>query len=117
MPCCGKTIKKATNIAKGYTRLATDTAGLTEKYEFTDDRIRACHKCDEQTWMKASEYAAYLKKHGIKIITNLTDLSKLPKLPKHKQSKERKRLYCRICKCFIPAKARVEAEECHLKKW
>lgn len=26
-------------------------------------------------------------------------------------------LWCSICKCFIPAKARVEDEKCPLKKW
>ena len=26
-------------------------------------------------------------------------------------------LWCSICKCFIPAKARVEDEKCPLDKW
>ncbi len=26
-------------------------------------------------------------------------------------------LWCSICKCFIPAKARVENEKCPLDKW
>lgn len=120
MGCCGKAkdvLKKGANIAAGYTRLATDNLGVTKKYEFTDDRIRACHKCDEQTWLKKTEYLAYLAKHNIKVITEFTDLSKLPKLPKHKQGKNRRGLYCRSCKCFIFAKARVESEECLLGNW
>lgn len=76
MACCGK-IK---NIAKGYTRLATDTVGITEKYEFTDDRVRICQKCDKNYWVG-------------------------------------KTLWCSICKCFIPAKARVKDEKCKLGKW
>jgi len=26
-------------------------------------------------------------------------------------------LWCRLCKCYIPAKARVEDEKCPLDKW
>jgi len=26
-------------------------------------------------------------------------------------------LWCSICKCFIPAKARIEKEKCPLEKW
>ncbi len=26
-------------------------------------------------------------------------------------------LWCKLCKCFIPAKARVPDEKCPLKKW
>jgi len=28
-----------------------------------------------------------------------------------------KAIFCSICKCFIPAKARVESEKCPLNKW
>ena len=30
---------------------------------------------------------------------------------------KRKRLFCGICLCYIPAKARVEDEKCQLGKW
>lgn len=76
MGCCGK-IK---NIAKGYTRLATDTIRVTEKYEFTDSRVRICQKCDERYWIGRT-------------------------------------LWCSLCKCFVPAKARVKDEHCKLGKW
>tara|TARA_Y100000310_G_scaffold262600_1_gene272309 strand:- start:68 stop:340 length:273 start_codon:yes stop_codon:yes gene_type:complete len=52
MGCCGKTIKaikNAPNIVKGFTALAI---GL--KYEFTDDRIRACQQCDQNCWLARS---------------------------------------------------------------
>ena len=113
MSCCGKT----KSIVKGYTKLATDTVGLTEKYEFTDSRIRTCHNCDEQTWMLAGEYAAWSLRYGIKVLANFSQLEKLPKLPKYKQDRNRRMLYCRICKCFIPAKARVKEKKCPLNKW
>ena len=75
MSCCGKTIKKGVNIAKGFTALAMGT-----KYEFTDSRVRTCQKCDKNYWLA-------------------------------------RQLFCSICKCFIPAKARVKDEKCPLDKW
>ena len=75
MGCCGKGIKTIKNIAKGYTALA-----LNIKYEFTDDRVRVCQKCDYHYWVA-------------------------------------KTLWCSICKCLIPAKARVEDEKCPKDFW
>ncbi len=78
MGCCGKVKsvgRKVKNIAIGYTALARGV-----KYEFTDDRIRACQKCEKNYWIKRT-------------------------------------LWCSICKCYIPAKARVEDEKCPLDKW
>lgn len=112
MTCCGKTIRKAKNIAVGYTNLARG-----KKYEFTDARIRMCQQCDEQTWMSKTEYAAWLLRHGIKVLTNFSQLEKLPKLPKYEHGPGRTNLYCRLCKCFIPAKARVKDQNCLLAKW
>ncbi len=79
MGCCGKKtiIHTGKNIVKGYTRLATDTLHITEKYEFTDRRVRACQKCEKNYWIG-------------------------------------RRLFCSICKCFVPAKARVIDEKCPL---
>ena len=112
MGCCGKTISKGKDIAVGTIRHAV---GI--KYEHTDERIRTCWTCDEQTWLSGKEYMAWLFKNGIEVLENFTQLEKLPKLPKHEQEKGRRRLYCRICKCFIPGKARVENENCPLGKW
>jgi hypothetical protein len=78
MPCCGKAksvLSKGKAIAKGYTNL---TLGV--KYEFTDNRVRVCQKCEKNYWIK-------------------------------------KMLWCSICKCYIPAKARVENEKCPIEKW
>ncbi len=116
MGCCGKTIKKAVgkalNIAVGSARY---TVGI--KYEWTDSRIAICRQCSENTWMTRTEYATWLLTHGIEVITNFTQLEKLPKLPKHILSKKRRNIYCRLCKCFIPSKARIEDEKCPLNKW
>ena len=112
MGCCGKIITKVGRIAIGYTNLARD-----KKYEFTDDRIRACQKCIWNTWLTKDEYTAFLLRHNIKILTNFTQLEKLPLLPKHALDARRRGLYCRICKCFIPTKASIEDEDCLKGFW
>ncbi len=115
MSCCGKTkevVDKIKNIVVGISNY-----NRSIKYEFTDGRIRECQKCEKNTWLSRKEYAVFLLKHGIKVITNITDLSVLPELPKHELSKGRRNLYCQLCKCFIPGKARVEEEKCILNKW
>jgi len=115
MSCCGKAksvLGTAAAIVEGTVKNAV---GI--KYEFTDDRIRTCHKCDEQTWMSRLEYAKWLKDNGIEVLKNFDELGKLPKLPKYILDKKRRNLYCRICKCFVPGKARVESEKCPLNKW
>lgn len=75
MTCCGKTIKKAGNIVKGWTNLARG-----KKCKDTDNRIRICQKCDKNYWIGRT-------------------------------------LWCSLCKCYIPAKARVEDEKCLINKW
>ena len=78
MKCCKKAKQAAvtlTHIAQGYSRLVR-----VKKYEFTDDRIRVCRKCDQNYWIGRA-------------------------------------LFCSICKCFVPAKARVEGAKCPLGKW
>ncbi|HUV42111.1 MAG TPA: hypothetical protein VMW23_10020 [Sedimentisphaerales bacterium] len=126
MSCCGKAkavLDQGKSIVVGYARqgksiavgYARHAAGV--KYEWTDDRIRTCWDCEMQTWMTGNEYAAWLLQHGIAVITNFTELEKLPLLPKYEQDSKRRQLYCRLCKCFIPAKARVADKNCPLKKW
>jgi hypothetical protein len=112
MGCCGKAIQKGRNIAVGYTNLLRG-----RKYEFTDDRVRACHNCPYQTWMSHKEYAAWLARNGLKILRHFTELEKLPLLPKYERGPKRRCLYCRICKCFVPAKARVKEKICPDGRW
>jgi len=75
-----KSCKKAKQIVKGFTTLAVDTVNGVDKYEFTDERVRACQTCDDNEWIF-------------------------------------RRLMCKHCKCYIPAKARVPDEKCPLGKW
>lgn len=75
MSCCGGIAKKVRQIATGYTNLIRG-----KKYEFTDDRVRVCQKCEFNYWLG-------------------------------------RKLFCSICKCLIPAKARVEENTCPKKLW
>lgn len=46
MGCCGGTTKKVRQIVAGYINLVRGV-----KYEFTDDRVRVCQKCDYNYWL------------------------------------------------------------------
>ena len=113
---CGKTIK---NIIHGYGSLITENVIGIEliKSKYTDDRLKICRQCSEQTWMKKTEYIKWLQDNGTIILKNLNNLILLPLLPKYEREQGRRNLFCRLCKCFIPAKARVEKEKCPLDKW
>lgn len=75
MGCCGNIPKKARQIAIGYINLAKG-----KKYEFTDDRVRICQKCEFNYWIGRT-------------------------------------LWCSICGCFIPPKARVKDAICDKGFW
>lgn len=64
-----------------------------------------------------AEYTQWLKDNGIEVLKNLHQLEVLPKLPKYELDDKRRNLFCRICKCYVPAKARIEKEHCQLGKW
>ena len=112
MTCCGKgkaIFHKGKNIAKGYTALVTG-----KEYEFADARIAVCRDCEYSTWMTELDYAAWLLKNGVKVLTHLDDLTQLPMLPKQNTGRT---IWCRLCKCNIPAKAAVTDEQCPKNKW
>jgi hypothetical protein len=116
--CCGgKVVEKGIAIATGYGRLATDTIGLTEPYEWADSRIAVCRTCEQGTWMTMGEYAVWLKANGVEVVKHFTELEKLPPLPKYELDGKRRNLFCMLCKCYTPAKSRVANEYCLLGKW
>lgn len=112
MSCCGETIKQVADIGIGYFNLA-----VGKKYEFSDGRIRICHKCLESTWMSRAEYVSWLVANKIGVIKQFTELEKLPPLPKYSYDKRRNNLFCRLCKCYLPAKASVKDMQCPLNLW
>lgn len=104
MGCCGGTARQARRIVTGVINYV-----IGVKYEYTNDRVRTCQKCDESTWLTISQFGKWLVKNGVNIVRSWKDLSALDKLPKEENGRGRG-LYCRICKCFVPAKARVDWE-------
>ncbi len=115
MSCCGKA-KKAGNIIKGTVGHAVEqlTGYRGGQSPHTAARIRTCRACEKNTWLKKSQYLKWLLDNGIDVLKNFDQLEKLPPLPKQETGNN---LYCTICKCFIPGKARIDDEKCPLDKW
>ena len=110
MGCCGK---KLVQIAKAK---AMSVAGI--KYEQTDARVRTCQKCSDSTWMTWTEYWTWIDEHGgrLKYFKEINDLAAWEPLPDQENTRGRK-LFCRICKCFMPDKARLKNETCPADRW
>lgn len=110
MGCCGQ-IKNIVNGSVAYTK---DTLFKKKIRQRAGERIDICRKCEHVTWMKKTEYAAWLLKNGIKVLQNFTHLEKLPPLLKQNTGKNP---YCRLCKCWIPGKAYIDEENCPKGLW
>lgn len=116
MACCAKTIKHVASgmILAGVDKLMQlpDTAdGLANV------RLVKCRSCKESTWLSLNQYIWFLNSNGIvNVIKNLDDLAVLPLLPKQKY-KHGAKLFCAVCKCWLPAKARVKDEKCPMGYW
>jgi hypothetical protein len=116
MACCTKTIER---IASGMF-----LAGIDKLMRLPDAanglanvRLVKCRRCKESTWLSINQYIWFLDINGItNVIKNLNDLSVLPPLPKQNY-KPGAKLFCAVCKCWLPAKARVKDEKCPLNKW
>ncbi len=111
MSCCGKKINIVRNIVAGKVNYALD-----RDYEFTPHRISICESCEYNTWMAKKKYIAWIVSHFIEVTKNIEDLTTIPELPKNQKS-DGDGLYCTLCKCHIPAKARVSQNTCPKGKW
>lgn len=129
MTCCGGKIKRAVNtVSAGVEKAAAIVKGNAlhtfdglyllpkEKYAFADTRLATCRVCDKSTWMTRQEYASWLWEHKIEVIRHIEDLSVLPELPKQEYRKGRL-LFCRVCKCWLPAKTFVKDKKCPNGLW
>jgi hypothetical protein len=122
MSCCGKSIKKdltekalkVKNIATG--QVLSLFQGESTTPQHAKERLAICKRCDELTWFTRSEYWAWLKENKIDVLKNIEDLTVLPPLVK-KPFIEKEAMYCRLCKCYLPAKAIVKTEKCPEGKW
>ncbi len=118
MGCCGDKLKAIKTISQAHAQFVYEKVFRVsgKKYEWTDDRIRACHKCGKQTWMTRMEYIAWICSNAKDILRHIDDLSILPELPKL-ESRPKTKLFCMICKCWIPGKARVKENTCPENLW
>jgi len=115
MGCCGK----AKNIATGYLKIIIEQV-FHKELETPESRRREdicmSDKCGKLTYLKKKDYMEWVVRNGKSIVKNFEDLAKLPELPK--VAKHPKKIpFCMTCKCYIPAKVRVNAEICPKGKW
>lgn len=116
MACCTKTIK---HIATGMILAGIDKLMRLpeEPYGLSNIRLAKCRVCNESTWLSLNQYIWFLDSNGIiNVVKNLDDLAVLPPLPKQ-DYKPGAKLFCAVCKCWLPAKARVKDERCPLGMW
>jgi hypothetical protein len=99
--CCGKIkkgVKVTRQIAEGYTKdVVSKMTGY--KHPAWAQRVKKCHGCAEQTWLD----------------TRLPNI--LKELPKQDPSPQNRHLFCRICRCYMPAKTKVKDAQCPLGLW
>ena len=114
MGCCGKTTILR-QMASGYKNLMFPAHSNIPAEEATR-RIAVCKDCQDSTYLSKTEYAAWLVSNGMDILVHLEDLSRLPPLEKHPFTPGRS-LFCRLCKCWIPAKARADGAACPKDQW
>jgi len=124
MSCCGKKIitgesavaklNKIKSIAEGFAKLAASRAGI--QFEYAKERFAICESCENVTWLKDKEFAAWLNENKIEVLKNLESLEKLSDLPK-KPNRALTRRYCMKCKCNIMAKVHSREEKCPVGMW
>ncbi len=121
MGCCGKhsgTLNKAGSIAKGYANNTLHKMFHVEGklYKHARQRQRVCADCEHNTWLTKADYLKWLTVNGIDIAKHFDDLTQLPPLEKQEYEKGRS-LFCRLCKCWIPAKAYSKDSKCPKDNW
>jgi len=121
MSCCGKKLITGTNAKinklksiEGFTKLAASRAGIN--FEYAQERLAICESCENVTWLKDAEFAAWLNENKIEVLKNLESLEKLIDLPKRPRRALTRR-YCVKCKCNIMAKVHSKEERCPEVRW
>lgn len=118
MSCCGKQIRAISNIAAGNISLLAEKLFRldTLRHAEGERRQRICMECEYQTWLAKGFYLTWLAKNMTIITTHIEDLAGLPPLPKEENGPGKK-LFCTICKCWLPAKTRAANSTCPKGKW
>lgn len=117
MTCCGK-IKTVSQIAQGNINLLAEKVFHLDslRHEQGEARQRICLNCEYQTWLTRMEYLVWLSTNAMGVLKNIEDLSILPPLPKCENG-QGKKLFCQLCRCWIPAKTRTHDAKCPIGKW
>ena len=118
MGCCKGKFKKAISIIEGNAKhIAFNFFNLPrERCPEAVLRLSVCKECKKITYLSGFEYYKWLKDNGIKIIKNFDKLETLPELPTGEIG-ENKKMFCKICKCYLKAKTFSYDEKCPLGKW
>jgi hypothetical protein len=121
MGCCGQkdgVINTLKTIASGYAhKTLHDIFFVRGKVsDQAEQRMAICIACEFQTWMKKADYLKWLASHGIEVLEHLNRLSELPLLDKHDYAQGLS-MFCRDCKCWLPAKTFVPDADCPRNKW
>ena len=115
MGCCGK-IKKMVSVAQGNLSVVLDAINLlpTEKYLYHSVRLRACRACEHHTFLTEHQYLEWIEKNGglAKFVAEIDTLDQWPPLPIENDEQPGAKLFCSLCKCWLPAKAYVKQEKC-----
>ena len=124
MTCCGKKLvqiaKKAGHITEGafWALLSAYFVLPKEKCTAAEARLRQCRRCEYHTWMSVLEFGAWILKNigTVRAVRQLHQTEQWPQLPKQAYTSKRK-LFCRICKCWLPAKTFIKKENCSEGQW
>ena len=138
MGCCGKKIKesiqiydpkpvknknsvrKIKNIVSGnWTLIANELKQIPkDKCNKYNARLSMCRRCENHTWLTWSEFFRYINDNGglVRFVKQIAYLEDWPLLSKQDYKSKRK-MFCRVCKCFLKAKAASRDEVCPLDKW
>lgn len=115
MGCCGK-ISKALSIAKGNLAVVLEKINLlpADQFIYHSVRLRACRQCEHHTYLTESEFLDWIDAHGglVKFVAEIDALDQWPPLPIEKNEPPGAKLFCSLCKCWLPAKAYVKQEKC-----
>ena len=120
MGCCGK-MKKIVSIAKGNMAVIMDSINLlpSEKYLYHAVRLRACRACQHHTYLTQEQYVKWIQANGgpAKFVAEIDRLDTWPTLPtiKMDESEPGAKLFCSLCRCWLPAKSYVKAENCPIQ--
>ena len=122
MACgCGKKVKAVMNIVEGNVKLLEEkvrqmVGDETEYVPYVAQRLERCLGCGQLTWMTVGEYAGFLMANAVDVVKEFGELEKLPNMTRFEKH-DGAGMYCRRCKCYLPAKARVKDMECPMGRW